>query len=212
MRQHCRIDSPVGGLILVAALEGLVGVYHEHHDPQPGVVLLGEEWQDHGPPPEGRSEDHREAGGHRPGATPAGPLLHEAARQLGEYFEGDRQAFELPLLAAGTGFQHRVWARVAAIPYGETRTYRSIAAVLGNPAMGRAVGAAVRANPLSILVPGHRVVAGNGALAGYAAGIEVKRYLLDLESGGTTGADRETMRIGGSIGAPAGSIVRGGAE
>jgi methylated-DNA-[protein]-cysteine S-methyltransferase len=184
MRQHYRIDSPVGGLTLVAALDGLVGVYHEHHDPQPGVVLLGEEWREQGPPDKEHPQAGPEGGGDRLRTSAAGLVLLEAARQLAEYFRGDRQAFELPLLAAGTGFQHRVWARVAAIPYGNTRSYRSIAAALGNPAMGRAVGAAVRANPLSIVVPGHRVVAGNGALAGYAAGIEVKRYLLDLEDGG----------------------------
>jgi methylated-DNA-[protein]-cysteine S-methyltransferase len=139
-------------------------------------------------------------------------VLLEAARQLGEYCHGDRRSFELPLLAAGTGFQHRVWARVAAIPYGETRTYRSIAAVLGNPAMGRAVGAAVRANPLSILVPGHRVVAGNGALAGYAAGVEAKRFLLDLEAGRRFCADIGGERIGEGIGAPVGSNAEGGAK
>ncbi|RJU03208.1 methylated-DNA--[protein]-cysteine S-methyltransferase [Arthrobacter frigidicola] len=201
MRQHYRIESPIGGLILVAAQGGLVGAYHERHDPQPGVVLLGEPWQEHRPglqdaglpragaPP--GSESSVNVGTKPDGTLPkehggstgrdAGGVLIDAAQQLEEYFAGARRSFELLLLPAGTGFQHRVWAAVARIPYGQTRTYRSIAAALGNPAMGRAVGAAVRANPLSILIPGHRVVAGNGALAGYAAGIDAKRFLLDLE-------------------------------
>jgi methylated-DNA-[protein]-cysteine S-methyltransferase len=101
---------------------------------------------------------------------------------------------------------------VAAIPYGETSTYRSIAAALGNPTMGRAVGAAVRANPLSILVPGHRVLAGNGALAGYSAGIDAKRFLLDLEAGRALSAHRGGEQIRRGIGAPVGSNASTGAE
>ncbi|WP_246018505.1 methylated-DNA--[protein]-cysteine S-methyltransferase [Arthrobacter crusticola] len=135
---------------------------------------------------------HREHGGST--GRDAGRVLLDAARQLEEYFAGTRRSFQLLLLPAGTGFQHRVWATVARIPYGQTRTYRSIAAALGNPAMGRAVGAAVRANPLSILIPGHRVVAGNGALAGYAAGIDAKRFLLDLE-GAAVSEGVNTARI-----------------
>ncbi|WP_294568534.1 methylated-DNA--[protein]-cysteine S-methyltransferase [uncultured Arthrobacter sp.] len=225
MRQHYRIESPIGGLILVAAQGGLVGAYHERHDPQPGVVLLGEPWQEHRAGPQ--DAGHQDAGPPEVGAPPgsessvtvgtepngivprehggstgrdAGAVLLDAARQLEEYFAGTRRSFQLLLLPAGTGFQHRVWAAVARIPYGQTRTYRSIAAALGNPAMGRAVGAAVRANPLSILIPGHRVVAGNGALAGYAAGIDAKRFLLDLEGAAVSQGVKTARRAAGETG------------
>ncbi len=230
MRQHYRIESPIGGLTLVAAQGGLVGAYHERHDPQPGVVLLGEPWQDHGPK-KYQHAGHAEAEG-APGSEPSvirgpelngivarerggsaagnwGEVLLDAARQLEEYFAGSRRSFQLLLLPAGTGFQHRVWAAVARIPYGQTRTYRSIAAALGNPAMGRAVGAAVRANPLSILIPGHRVVAGNGALAGYAAGIDVKRFLLDLEGAAVSEGINTARNAAGNVTA-AGNVSRAG--
>ncbi|MEU8402626.1 methylated-DNA--[protein]-cysteine S-methyltransferase [Nonomuraea sp. NPDC048892] len=106
----------------------------------------------------------------------------EAERQLGEYFAGDRTAFELPFRTRGSAFHERVWAAVAALPYGTTTSYGALAARIGAPAdRVRAVGAAVGANPLLLVLPCHRVVAANGALTGYAGGLERKHALLTLE-------------------------------
>ncbi|MHA7272608.1 methylated-DNA--[protein]-cysteine S-methyltransferase [Arthrobacter sp. TMT4-20] len=109
--------------------------------------------------------------------------FNRASDQFRAYFAGSRRAFSLPVHANGTDFQQKVWAAVLAIPYGETRSYRELAAQLGNPLMGRAVGAAIRVNPLSIIIPGHRVVRSTGGITGYSAGPEVKRFLLELEAG-----------------------------
>lgn len=116
------------------------------------------------------------------GAPPSG-VLAEAARQLLAYFAGELRRFELPLEPEGTAFERRVWDAVAAIPYGDTRSYAEIARAVGSPGAARAVGAANGANPLPILIPCHRVVGSNGALTGYGGGLELKRRLLDLESG-----------------------------
>ncbi|MEV1002852.1 methylated-DNA--[protein]-cysteine S-methyltransferase [Nonomuraea sp. NPDC050202] len=106
----------------------------------------------------------------------------EAERQLGEYFAGERTSFDLPLGPRGTAFQERVWAELAELPYGTTISYGALAARVGAPADRiRAVGAAVGANPLLVLLPCHRVVAADGALTGYAGGLERKRALLTLE-------------------------------
>ena len=104
-------------------------------------------------------------------------------RQLAEYFAGRRRRFELPLVAPGTPFQRRVWRALVRIPYGETRTYGDLARRLGVPSAQRAVGHANGCNPLSILVPCHRLVGANGALTGYGGGVWRKRKLLELESG-----------------------------
>jgi methylated-DNA-[protein]-cysteine S-methyltransferase len=114
-------------------------------------------------------------------AGPASPLLHDAKRQLAAYFGGKRRDFDLPLRAEGTEDEQRVWAAMAQIPYGETRSYGWIAQVLGlNP---REIGQACGRNPIPILLPCHRVVAANGELHGYSGqgGIETKRHLLQLE-------------------------------
>ena len=111
------------------------------------------------------------------------PLLKKAAKQLTEYFRGKRSEFDLPLVFEGTAFQKNVWAALLAIPYGETRSYSEIAKQIGNPKGVRAVGMANNRNPISIICPCHRVVGSNGSLVGYAAGLENKKYLLDLESG-----------------------------
>jgi methylated-DNA-[protein]-cysteine S-methyltransferase len=111
------------------------------------------------------------------------PLLEEAEEQLNEYFAGVRRAFSLPLDARGTPFQRAVWDALCEIPYGETRTYGQIAAAIGKPNAARAVGAACHTNPIAILIPCHRVVGASGALTGYAAGVEIKEYLLTLEQG-----------------------------
>ncbi|MDD3492195.1 MAG: methylated-DNA--[protein]-cysteine S-methyltransferase [Candidatus Thermoplasmatota archaeon] len=107
----------------------------------------------------------------------------EAQRQLGGYFAGRRQQFTLPLAMRGTPFQGRVWQALLAIPYGQTRPYGWVAERIGVPGAGRAVGNAVGANPIPIVVPCHRVVRGDGSLGGYHYGPEMKRRLLDLEAG-----------------------------
>jgi methylated-DNA-[protein]-cysteine S-methyltransferase len=112
------------------------------------------------------------------------PAIQETIRQLTEYFEGKRQEFDLPLAPAGTPFQKKVWAALQTIPYGETRTYGQIACQIGNPKACRAVGMANHRNPLLIVVPCHRVVGADGTLTGYAAGLERKQMLLELESKG----------------------------
>jgi methylated-DNA-[protein]-cysteine S-methyltransferase len=116
----------------------------------------------------------------REGAS-SNPLIDAAARQVGEYFAGTRRAFDLPLDLGGTPFQRAVWARLLEIPYGEMTTYQTIAAVLGRPRAVRAVGAAIGQNPVSILVPCHRVVGSNGSLTGYAGGLWRKERLLRHE-------------------------------
>ena len=111
------------------------------------------------------------------------PLLQEAEEQLNEYFAGARREFDLPLAPKGTPFQKAVWAEMNKIPYGETRTYGQLAAAIGKPKAARAVGGACNRNPIAILQPCHRVVGCTGKLTGYAYGLEMKRYLLELEQG-----------------------------
>ena len=107
--------------------------------------------------------------------------LPAATRQLGEYFSAERREFDLPLCLHGTEFQRRVWNVLTRIPYGETWSYVQLARRVGNPNASRAVGLANGRNPVSILVPCHRVVGKRGALGGYAGGLEAKRRLLALE-------------------------------
>lgn len=104
-------------------------------------------------------------------------------QQLDEYFAGRRTQFDLPLAADGTEFQKRVWAALRTIPTGETRTYGQIATQIGNSSAARAVGMANGLNPISIVVPCHRVVGSDGKLTGFGGGIERKRFLLELEAG-----------------------------
>lgn len=101
--------------------------------------------------------------------------------QFRAYFAGELQRFTLPLAAQGTAFQQAVWQALCDIPYGETRSYRDIALAIGKPTASRAVGAANGRNPLSIIVPCHRVIGQNGSLTGYAGGLEIKQRLLRLE-------------------------------
>ena len=110
-------------------------------------------------------------------------VTQEAVRQLGEYFAGKRQKFDIPVLLAGTDFQKTVWERLMEIPYGQSLTYGGLAGALGRPEAVRAVAAACGANAFSIIVPCHRVTGSDGSLTGYAGGIEAKRFLLGLESG-----------------------------
>ena len=109
------------------------------------------------------------------------PLLQEAARQLNEYFAGGRRVFDLPVRPAGTAFQKQVWRALAGIPYGETRSYAEIARAVGRPKAFRAVGMANHRNPISIIIPCHRVVGADGSLTGYGGGLDKKTFLLKLE-------------------------------
>ncbi|WP_017555779.1 methylated-DNA--[protein]-cysteine S-methyltransferase [Nocardiopsis baichengensis] len=156
-RVHTVLDSPVGPLTLVAHDGALVGLY------------MGDETATR--PPGELGEPDRGA-------------FAEAERQLREYFAGRRTAFDLPLRPNGTPFQQRVWKELEAIPYGTTATYGEIAERIGRaPSSARAVGSANGANPISVVVPCHRVVGADGTLTGYAWGADRKRFLLDLEKG-----------------------------
>lgn len=108
-------------------------------------------------------------------------LLKNAFVQLEEYFNGERKEFDLPLDPKGTDFQKKVWNALRNIPYGETRSYKQVAAAIGQANASRAVGMANNKNPLIILIPCHRVIGANGSLVGYAGGLDVKQKLLDLE-------------------------------
>jgi O-6-methylguanine DNA methyltransferase len=121
----------------------------------------------------------RRIGGGRPREEPL--LMTRAVSQLREYLSGSRRLFELPLDVRGTVFQRAVWSQVVRIPYGATATYGDIAQLVGRPKSSRAVGAAVGANPLPIVVPCHRVIGADGSLTGFGAGLDVKEALLRLE-------------------------------
>ena len=108
-------------------------------------------------------------------------LLLRAKAQLDEYFAGRRRAFDLPLAVEGSAFQKSVWAALVTSPYGETRTYGELAAQIGRPKACRAVGGANHGNPLSIVIPCHRVIGADGSLTGYGGGLPMKKFLLDLE-------------------------------
>ena len=150
------MNSPVGRLKLVGSDRGLAAVLWEDDDPK--RVRIREYMRD---------DDH--------------PVLVEAEKQLKEYFAGSRKDFTLELDPMGTDFQKDVWKALAAIPYGETRSYSDIAREIGNVKAVRAVGAANGKNPISIVVPCHRVVGASGELTGFAGGLEAKACLLSLE-------------------------------
>ncbi len=151
---YARHDTPIGSLLLVGSDEGLTGIYTENHKGAPAVQA---QWA------------------HAPGR------FTDAIEQLDEYFARTRTRFELQLAPVGTPFQMRVWALLRGIEFGQTRSYGDLATDLGNPNASRAVGAANGRNPLSIVVPCHRVIGANGALTGYAGGEARKRWLLDHE-------------------------------
>ncbi len=117
-----------------------------------------------------------------PGAAPDA-VLQRASAQLGEYFAGGRTSFDLPLRAAGTPFEQRVWEQLRVIPYGETTSYGELARRVGEPGAARAVGRANGRNPIPVIVPCHRVIGADGSLTGFGGGLECKRALLDLEAG-----------------------------
>ena len=111
------------------------------------------------------------------------PLVKKCAKQLGEYFDGKRLEFDLPLFFEGTDFQRKIWALLLTIPYGKTRSYGDIAKQAGTPKGARAVGLANNRNPIAIICPCHRVIGSDGSLVGYAGGLAMKQQLLDMEAG-----------------------------
>jgi methylated-DNA-[protein]-cysteine S-methyltransferase len=151
-------DSPQGKMLLVANDKGLSGVYFagQKYFPQ-----IDPEWR----------QDARNAS------------LHQAKRELAEYFNGKRERFEMTLAPEGTPFQRSVWKAIFAVDFGKTITYGELARRAGCPGSARAAGAATGRNPISVIVPCHRIVGSNGSLTGYAGGLDRKRALLALESG-----------------------------
>lgn len=115
-------------------------------------------------------------------------VVSETKKQLDEYFAGNRKIFDIPIGLGGTDFQKKVWMAVNEIPFGQTTTYRKISQKLGNPAAIRAVGAAIGANPILIVLPCHRIIGTNGQLTGYAGGLDRKRSLLDMEGHASQGS------------------------
>ncbi|MCL2467134.1 MAG: methylated-DNA--[protein]-cysteine S-methyltransferase [Micrococcales bacterium] len=154
--RHTTVSSALGLLTLVADGGVLTGVYFEGHHPAPAPARLG------------------------PYVEPDATFV-VARAQIDEYLGGRRQVFDIPTQAVGTPFQQSVWTALAQVPYGDRTTYGALAGAVGRPTAARAVGAAVGRNPLSIVVPCHRVV-GSAGLTGYAGGLDRKRHLLDLES------------------------------
>jgi len=153
---YTRMNSPVGTLTLAATDDGLAAILWEHDRAERVRLHLVAEKNDH-------------------------PVLVEAARQLREYFAGQRTQFTLKLDTSGTAFQRSVWNALLTIPFGETRSYAQVATQIGNPRAVRAVGAANGRNPVSIIAPCHRVIGSSGALTGFAGGLEVKARLLAFE-------------------------------
>lgn len=156
MRTHTVTESPLGPLTLVAQDGLLAGVYMERqrHLPDPGTF-----------------------------GTPDPAAFGAATEQLGAYFTGELTEFDLAVAPRGTPFQLRVWAALREIPYGATLTYGQLARHIGQPTASRAVGLANGRNPLSVVIPCHRVVGSDGGMTGYGGGVERKRYLLALEQG-----------------------------
>lgn len=149
------IDSPIGRLLIAADDDGIRALeFPENRHP----VKREGEW---------REGEH--------------PLLDEAARQLGEYFAGERRGFDLPLAPRGTEFQRKVWLALRGIPFGQTWSYAQLAKSIDNMQAMRAVGAANGRNPIPIIVPCHRVIGANGTLTGFGGGLPTKEFLLRLE-------------------------------
>lgn len=120
-------------------------------------------------------------------STPHSRITDYAFSQLDEYLSGKRRAFDVPLKPKGTDFQRHVWEVLQGIPYGQTITYKGLAELCGNPEAARAIGGAMRANPIPVFIPCHRVITSNGKLGGYSCGLNVKRRLLELEGIKTAG-------------------------
>jgi methylated-DNA-[protein]-cysteine S-methyltransferase len=152
---HTTIESPIGELLLVGDEEALRGLFMQE-GAKP--MRVGASWRSASAP------------------------FEEASDQLGQYFAGERSEFDLRLRADGSPFQRRVWNALEEIPYGRTVSYGELARRIDPPAEPRAVGAANGRNPISIVVPCHRVIGADGTLTGYGGGIERKRFLLELEA------------------------------
>ena len=152
---HTVFDSPIGPMSLVANDGVLSGVYFPAHSRLPDPETFGARVQ---------------------------TGFDAVTEQLDEYFRGDRTEFDLPLAPRGSAFQLGVWNLLRQIPYGETRSYGQLARELGKVSLAREVGGANARNPLSVIVPCHRVVGADGRLVGYAGGLERKQFLLDLEA------------------------------
>lgn len=152
---HCSrlVDTPIGGLVLLASDDGLAGLFFQHR------------------------VDSQEL----PADDSSNRFLTRAQTQLKEYFAGKRTAFEVPLDVRGTEFQRSVWRELSRIPFGVTRSYAEIAERIGKPRSVRAVGAANGSNPISVIVPCHRVIGADGSLTGFGGGLDLKRSLLELE-------------------------------
>ena len=148
--------SPLGELLLAASDRGITDV---HVRAGKYVPAIPRDWVE----------------------APRNPMLLELQRELDAYFAGDLRQFRVALDPQGTEFQKRAWAALAAIPYGETRTYGQQAVAIGRPQAARAVGAANGRNPIGIVVPCHRVIGADGAMTGYASGVDCKVFLLKLE-------------------------------
>jgi methylated-DNA-[protein]-cysteine S-methyltransferase len=146
----------LGDLLLVATASHLMGVYfsNQYNGPK-----LSADWK----------------------LDPAQSILRQAGRELHEYLAGKRTSFSVPISFGGTGFQHEIWKQIARIPFGETITYTELAHRAGAPRATRAAGTATGRNPLGIIVPCHRVVGKNGAMCGYAGGLDRKKSLLKIE-------------------------------
>ncbi|NEA31710.1 methylated-DNA--[protein]-cysteine S-methyltransferase [Streptomyces sp. SID13031] len=157
--RHAIVSTQLGDLTLVASDDALIGIYFPHHWVKPERATLGDEVE-----------------------AATDPVLAEAARQLAQYLAGERDTFDLTTeLRGGDAFQQQVWALLDEIPRGETTTYGELAERLGDKQLAQLVGKAVGSNPLSIIVPCHRVVGKDGKLTGYAGGLKRKQFLLDLE-------------------------------
>ncbi len=157
-RRHATLRTSLGDLLVVADTDGLTGIYFPGHWHPPATDSLGIEVD-----------------------AAADPLFAELGSQLVEYLDGRRAEFDVPTSASGDAFEQAVWAMLREIPFGATTTYGAIADRLGDRNLSRRVGYAVGHNPISILVPCHRVVGADGSLTGYAGGLERKRLLLELE-------------------------------
>jgi methylated-DNA-[protein]-cysteine S-methyltransferase len=183
-------QSPLGTMIIAATAKGLAGLWFEGqrhlppelagpHQSAPQKAAPSK----HSPLGGQRITRSEMSGGHTPWpADPEHPVLKNVTQQLTEYFAGQRSRFEVPLdLTCGTAFQQSVWQALLAIPYGRTASYGDVSRRVGKPTAVRAVGAAVGRNPVSIIVPCHRVMGANGSLTGYAGGLDRKTALLKLE-------------------------------
>jgi methylated-DNA-[protein]-cysteine S-methyltransferase len=177
------IVSPLGPMVLASDGEALTGAWFDGQRHQPPI---GPDWR--------RRADL--------------PVLRRAAAELAEYFAGERTAFDLPLAPAGTPFQRSVWMAIAQVRYGETIAYRELAARVGRPLGLRAAGAATGRNPLSIVIPCHRIVGADGRLTGYAGGLMRKRSLLGLER--RLVADAAAPRASGELAAASARAVMPG--